>query len=60
MAQEYYALAHAAFAVREDTQCRVCSRLLGDGPVAHFPNGVLCHPRCIADPTCCPVTGKRF
>ena len=60
VAEEYYAQAARCFSIRESTTCRVCNRPFGDGPVMHYPNGVLCHPRCTDDPRRCPVTGKLF
>eukprot|EP00042_Codosiga_hollandica_P045510 m.464015 g.464015 ORF g.464015 m.464015 type:complete len:882 (-) comp57045_c1_seq4:1987-4632(-) len=60
VSSEFHRLRGQRFRVGDESRCDVCKRYLGESPVAQYPNGLICHLRCVADKNQCPVTGTRF
>jgi len=46
--------------IDRETKCSVCSKRIGDKVFAVYPNGVLCHFKCMQSRHVCPVSGVDF
>jgi len=47
--------------ITENRECQYCHKRLGNYTAfARYPNGVVVHYKCMADPNVCPVTGTKF